>query len=266
MARRVRTDAHRQRIRPDLSEERLSSVRRVAPTHCAGSLGPRRTCDLGSGPPHPVDLNAADRAASVGGREAAHGHVASLRPYRLSAGSRCAEQPKPARQRDPARMVRAKILAPHRGARRARASPGRRRSAWRALAIDRHALAFGPGHGAGGLDHVGDVVWPFGVGESVRARWAPSMRRVRDSAVVMVAWVVMALPGRPKRNRERSNGSIALPGLPGRHVVTGSSRSRSGNSPRVVSTIPRRSAALVFAASGHGPCVTLLPYETAPEA
>jgi hypothetical protein len=27
MARRVRTDAHRQRIRPDLSEERLSSVR-----------------------------------------------------------------------------------------------------------------------------------------------------------------------------------------------------------------------------------------------
>lgn len=211
MARRVRTDAHRQRIQPDLSEERLSSVRRVAPTHCAGSLGPRRTCDLGSGPPHPVDLNAADRAASVGGREAAHGHVASLRPYRLSAGSRCAEQPKPARQRDPARMVRAKILAPHRGARRARASPGRRRSAWRALAIDRHALAFGPGHGAGGLDHVGDVVWPFGVGESVRARWAPSMRRVRDSAVVMVAWVVMALPGRPKRNRERSNGSIALP-------------------------------------------------------
>ena len=164
-------------------------MRRVAPTHSAGSSSRRPRIRRGSDLVERVisnldrltrDLDAADRAASVGGREAAHGHVASLRPYRLSAGSRCAEQPKPARQRDPARMVRAKILAPHRGARRARASPGRRRGAWRALAIDRHALAFGPGHGAGGLDHVGDVVWPFGVGESVAskvgAQHAPSPR------------------------------------------------------------------------------------------
>ena len=77
--------------------------------------------------------------------------------------------------------------------------PGARRSAWQALVTDLHALAFGQGHGAGGLDRVG------------RARWAPSMRRVSDSAVVVVAWVMMAPPGRPRRDRERSNGSIALP-------------------------------------------------------
>ena len=251
-------------------------MRRVAPTHSAGSSSRRPRIRRGSDLVERVisnldrltrDLDAADRAASVGGREAAHGHVASLRPYRLSAGSRCAEQPKPARQRDPARMVRAKILAPHRGARRARASPGRRRSAWRALAIDRHALAFGPGHGAGGLDHVGDVVWPFGVGESVAskvgAQHAPSPRlRGRHGRLGGdgAAWAAQ------EESRAQQRVDRTAPGLPGRHVVTGSSRSRSGNSPRVVSTIPRRSAALVFAASGHGPCVTLLPYETAPEA
>jgi hypothetical protein len=38
-----------------------------------------------------------------------------VRPYRLSVGSRSAEQPKPARQRDLARMVCAKILALHPG-------------------------------------------------------------------------------------------------------------------------------------------------------
>jgi len=79
MARRVRTDAHRQRIQPDRSEGGFPAwgapnSRRRSPGICA-PFGPRWTGDLGSGPPHPVDLNTADRAASVGGREAAHGHV-----------------------------------------------------------------------------------------------------------------------------------------------------------------------------------------------
>lgn len=207
-----------------------------------------------------MDLNTADRAASVGGREAAHGHVASLQPYRLSAGSRCAEQPKPARQRDLARMVSPRSSRPTGRTTRPRvaraqaerlARPSDRSARARVRAGPRCRRARSRRRWCG----------PLALVSRLRARWAPSMRRVRDFAVVMVAWVVMALPGRPKRNRERSNGSIALPGLPGRHVVTGSSRSRSGNSPRVVSTIPRRCAALVFAASGHGPCVPPPPRE-----
>jgi hypothetical protein len=175
-----------------------TNSRRRSPGLCA-TFGPRRTGDLGSGPTHPADLNAANRAASVGGREAAHGHVASLRPYRLTAGSRVLSSPSLLANGTWRGWSAPRFSRPTGADDGPARRPGARRSAWQALATDLHALAFGQGHGAGGLDRVG------------RARWAPSMRRVRDSAVVMVAWVVMALPGRPKRNRERSNGSIALP-------------------------------------------------------